>query len=262
VDDEGIPREVWLAAIRDRVERAEEHLDAIKRGLIAYYESEPGSVRGKFDPDASEGEWQVKVQPMPPRLNTLIGEFLHDLRSALNHLARQLVLEHAGKAPRETEFPILTRKPTAKKEGKEALPNIRGGASQTARRLIALFQPYMFGERWQDHPMRVLDKLWNIDKHRDILARGGYFQARFRSVETSFTYTSRLESADEYEARLTLVPDDPSVNVNAEATLKVTLSEPELSQDLQLLGVLEQILKMVKELVSAALETCFPDAGT
>jgi hypothetical protein len=53
--DEGIPREVFLAAIRDRVERAEEHLDAIKQGLIAYYESEPGSVRGEFDPDATEG---------------------------------------------------------------------------------------------------------------------------------------------------------------------------------------------------------------
>lgn len=260
--DEGIPREVFLAAIRDRVECAEEHLDAIKQGLIAYYESEPGSVSGKFDPDAPEGKWQIKVEPMPPRLNTLIGEFLHDLRSTLNHLARQLVLEHRGETVGQTEFPILTRLPTAKKDGKEALPNIRGGgASPTARRLIDLFQPYKWGARWKDHPILVLEKLWNIDKHRDILARGGYVQARFRKVEAPFTYTSRFHSADEYEARLTLVPDDPSMDVDAEATLKVTLSEPELSQDLQLLGVLEQILKTVKELVGAALDTCFPIVG-
>jgi hypothetical protein len=107
----------------------------------------------------------------------------------------------------------------------------------------------------------VLEKLWNIDKHRDILARGGHVQARFRKVEAPFAYTSRFHSADEYEARLTLVPDDPSMDVDAEATLKVTLSEPELSQDLQLLGVLEQILKTVKELVGAALDTCFPIVG-
>ena len=255
--DEGIPRSVWLAAIDDRIDRAEEHLNAIKGELIAYYESEPGCVKGEFDPRAATGEWQVKVEPMPPRLNTLIGEFLHDLRSTLNHLARQLVLENGGIATDKSQFPIFGRAPTTKKQGEQALPSVHGGISHEARKVIDAAQPYKWGDRYTDHPLWVLDKLWNIDKHRDILARGGYIQANFRGATSAFSYTSRFDSASEYEARLTIVPDDPSVDVDAYVTLKVTLSEPELSQDLQLLGTLEQIFKTVKGTVSTAKDLCF-----
>lgn len=255
--DEEIPREIWLAAIDDRVERAKEHLDAIKRELIAYYESEPGSVRGEFDPEAPEGEWHLKIEPIPPRMHALIGEFLHDLRSALNHLARQLVLQNRNEPVEGSQFPVFVRTPRSKKNGKERLPDVPGHVSDEARRIIDAAQPYKWDERYREHPVWVLDKLWNIDKHRDILARGGYITAHFRGCRQRFSYTSRFESATEHAARLTLVPDDPSVEVDAHATLQVTLSEPELSQDIALLGMLEQILEAAEQVVVAAKERCF-----
>ena len=172
------------------------------------------------------------------------------------------MLEHSGIAPSKCEFLIFTGPPTAKKHGKEALPNLPGRASDTARRLIHVFQPYQWEDRWREHPIWVLDKLWNIDKHRDVLARGGYLQARFKGDHIpTFTYTVRFESATPYEAKLTIVPDDPNVDVDAYMTVKVALSEPELASDIQLLWVLEQILKTVKEFVDGALDVCFPNAA-
>ncbi len=255
------PRDVSLRAIADRLRRAQEHLDAIKGELVAYYENDACSLAGEFhtnDDGPGRGAWTVGLAPLGPRLNTLIGEFLHDCRSLLNHLARQLVLEHTGEATRRSEFPVFSRAPTAKKKGKEALPDIPGSASPDARRLLHLFQPYSWGDRYREHPIWVLDKLWNIDKHRDVLARGGYVQAHFLGEDIpDFSYTSRFDSATPYEAKLILVPDDPDMDVNAYATVKVSLSEPELVADIQLLGALEQILKTVKEFVSAALDVCF-----
>jgi len=116
MSDSEIPREVPLAAIDDRVERAKEHLDAIKRGLVAYYETDPCRVVGEFESDKPTGEWKIVLDPLGPRLNTLIGEFLNNLRSALNHLARQLVLENGGIPTEQSQFPIFARAPVSKKD--------------------------------------------------------------------------------------------------------------------------------------------------
>jgi hypothetical protein len=66
-----------LEAILDRLTRADEHLQAIKRELIRYYESDPCTLAGEFDPDDHGGEWGGETAPLQVRLNTLIGEFLH-----------------------------------------------------------------------------------------------------------------------------------------------------------------------------------------
>ena len=44
-----------LAAVWDRIYRAEEHLDAIKAALIAYYENPIRDYVGEFDPDDKAG---------------------------------------------------------------------------------------------------------------------------------------------------------------------------------------------------------------
>jgi hypothetical protein len=67
-----------------RLGRAEEHLESIKQELLGYYNCDPCTLSGKYKPDADGiaggGERSAKLDPLGVRLNTLIGEFLHDLR--------------------------------------------------------------------------------------------------------------------------------------------------------------------------------------
>jgi hypothetical protein len=251
------PDEEPLSAVRDRLDRAQEHLDAIKPELIAYYKADPCTLTGKFNPDDQTGEWGGASAPFPPRLNTLIGEFLHDARSALNHLARQLVLHNGGTPTDGSRFPVWARAPVAKKEGKEPLPNVVGGLSVAARTVIHEAQPYQWGDNYSSHPLWVLDKLWNIDKHRDVVARLIYITAAFRDDTPAFSYSTRLIGADEYEAKLALVPDDPEMDVDAQMSVQIGIVEPEFGIKLQLLGALEQILKTVLGVFNAAEDRCF-----
>jgi hypothetical protein len=252
------PDEKPLTAILDRLDRAQEHLEAIKLELIAYYSSDCCHLSGKHEPDEEEGESSVMLAPLGDRLNTLIGEFLHNTRSALDHLAWQLVLRSGGKPSGATNFPILTQAPTTKRQGTDPLPNVTGGVSQEARAVIDEAQPYKWSVRARHHPLWVLHQLWNIDKHRHVLARGGHFQAHFRGWNVpAYTYTARFDSATEYEAKFILVPDDPNVQVDADAAIKVTLSEPEYGIEQQLIGTLEQILQAVVRMVTTAEDRCF-----
>jgi hypothetical protein len=252
-----------LEAIFDRLRRAEEHLDAIKEELLSYYNADPCQMRGKYKLDADghrgTGEWTIRVEVLPVRLNTLIGEFLHDLRSALDHLAWQLVLHDGGQPSGDTSFPILKVTPSANKQGEQTLPNVAGGLLTPARALIDGAQPYRLGARYADHPLWMLHQLWNIDKHRHVLAKGGRTTAHFigASPTHDFAYTARFDSATVDAAKYILVPDDPSVDVDAHALVEVALNEPDHGIETPLLWTLEQILKSVLGVVAAAEDRCF-----
>jgi len=46
----------------------------------------------------------------PERLGVLLGDWAHNLRSALDHLMWQLVILYGGTPNRRTQFPIFQRK--------------------------------------------------------------------------------------------------------------------------------------------------------
>jgi hypothetical protein len=129
--------------------------------------------------------------------------------------------------------------------------------SAAARAVIDEAQPYKWGANYSNQPLWALDKLWNIHKQRHVIARGLHLQATFPNGTPRFTYTARFESADEYEAKFRLVPDDPEVNVDAQVSVLVSLVEPEFGIEVELLGALEEILKTVLGVVNAAKNRCF-----
>jgi hypothetical protein len=249
-----------LEAIFDRVERAQEHLESIKGELLSYYNSDPCRLRGEFQPKAHRsGEAQGpggELASLNVRLNTLIGEFLHDLRSALNHLARELVTANGLTPTESSQFRVFGKEPCSQR--KQALLNINPGIGPEARTLITDAQPYKLGDRYSEHPLWVLHELWNIDKHREVIARGGVPFLHFVGDLPAFSYTSRLESATAYGAKLILVPDDPDLEANAYGTFQVTLHEPHAGiEDPPLLETFDAILKTVLGLVNAAEDRCF-----
>src|SRR6267378_798859 len=91
-----------------KLDRANEHLDAFEAEATRYLN---GDIFMLVRDDSAEGTafaFWVKDEP-PPRLSVILGDCLHNLRSALDHIAWQLVLANGEKPGRDTAFPILTQ---------------------------------------------------------------------------------------------------------------------------------------------------------
>lgn len=143
--------------------RAEEHLEALRVECSAYLDSRPFEPVSQAQSE-SDNPWMVwKVNHPPPlRLSILLGDLLHNLRSSLDHIAWQLVLDNGGTPGKSTSFPILPKK-------KSSPPKIAGGISAKAAALVEELQPYNNTEGApKEDPLHVLSILNNIDKHREF----------------------------------------------------------------------------------------------
>jgi hypothetical protein len=259
-----------LAAITDRsVDRAQEHLETIKGRLLSHYEADEYLIAGEYQRDVNRpggaGTFitnRITFPEIDPRLNTIIGEYVHDLRSGLDHLARLLVLESKGTPTDGTHFPIKDTDPGTDKKGRPRTPGVSGGVQiPAAQALIRSAQPYQWGSRYIEHPLWLLHQLWNIDKHRYVIAKGTFGRFVVPLGAPAFRFSSQLNTATPYEAKLLLVANDPGVNVNGEATVEVAIHEPDYGIEQPLLGTLEKAGKMVQGIVDTALDTCFPNVG-
>lgn len=248
-----------LIAIWDRLTRAEEHFQEIERMLLAYYRTSYGEVRGKLDPDANTAFLQVSGFKLPhPRLYTRTGELLHDLRSALEHLAWELVEVSGGEPTENTSFPVLKTRPEPNRKGVHPKPGLAGGVSEAGAAVIDAAQPYQWGARYAEHPVWVLDKLWNIDKHRHIALSGLRADGFVIPPGTpSFTFRMELESTSVDGAELRIVPDDPRVDVDLRSTMQIVVYEPKDGVSTPLRGTLQRVRLAVFKIMREAENTCF-----
>lgn len=169
---------------KEKLNRADRHFQVLK-GLVDAFVDE---IEAKNDHVFTfEQEWRPRshclvwsiADPQPPNIEwgLVLGDILHNLRSALDHIAWSLVT--AGKRPPETlnggeqnavKFPICkirsdfneAIKPASQKRH-PCLPGVV--RSQIA--LIRRHQPYRAGERKAHlHPLALLQQFSNDDKHR------------------------------------------------------------------------------------------------
>ncbi len=235
----------------------------IKSNLLAYYQADECSVSGEYQPHPNGRtgtivESTVVVPKIDPRLNTLIGELLHDLRSSLDHLAWQLVLHTGGTpVPDKTNWHILVEAPTTNREGKYPELNVRGGVSPAARTLLNASQPYQWGPRYREHPLWLLHQLWNIDKHRYVIAKGAHTAVQLPVNLPGFRFTTRLRHCTEHGASLILTPDDPGMHVDAHTFMQVAIDEPDYGIERPLLRTLKEAYEAVEGVLTAAEATCF-----
>jgi hypothetical protein len=104
-------------------------------------------------------------------LSLLLRDFLHNLRSSLDHLAWQLVLANEGTPGKKTSFPIFSKRREYKKfkKNNDTATGMVGEVSQDAADLVEGFQPYNNKEGLpKEDKLWVLSTLNNIDKHRQF----------------------------------------------------------------------------------------------
>ena len=155
-----------LTGVRLKYERARAHRRTLYRAIQETQRNQPISIEAEIDSNTGDQIWRVHGVPSQPpaELSVFLGDFLYNCRSALDHLAWQLVIA-AGKQPsRRTSFPLYLKGKDFEKDG---LVRIRG-MSDEAIDAIRAFQPCYERNAYRRDMLETLDSLANADKHRRL----------------------------------------------------------------------------------------------
>ena len=147
-----------------KYERAQKHIQDFKIAVDTFRDANRDHVGVKVDEQTGDIVYYVKSVPVvPTEISLLLGDALHNLRSALDHLAHAIVRPTTPTAIKDTFFPIAD---TADGYCSMAGACIKG-IRQPCRQIFDRIQPYKGGGF--GHYLWQLNKLDVIDKHRLLL---------------------------------------------------------------------------------------------
>jgi hypothetical protein len=135
-----------------KLQRAAEHWRVIESSVDGFLEKVPKPYRIDVRDDelTRERSWWLEVVEQPPAVEWagITGEVLHNLRSALDHLAFALCLAHAPekKPPRQTEFRIFWQKSRFEDTQRGGRLYKLAGMSSEMRDAICGEQPFTLGD--------------------------------------------------------------------------------------------------------------------
>ena len=243
-----------LEGVVAKLVRGRDLLDEIDALALEYMVGHPATFDVVPDPTSNFYTVTAHVEPPPLRLAVLFGDALHNMRSALDHLARLMVIANGGtpldRPPGATMFPIHLQEP------KRPI-TINPGIGEKARGVLTSLQPY-HQDQPQDHPLWRLSELNNIDKHRllHVTSLSGAGGVAFVPAPLDPTVST---SQEQRRHSVRLLPGQPQLfEVNADEMHKhaamaglwsftVVLGEPDAGFKEQLGGIGRSILNFLAE---------------
>jgi hypothetical protein len=160
-----------------RIERAYRHLKELEGAEEVWSQAEPYLV--DLEPDTESPYHCLYVTPKPvdpDPMSLLIGDCVHNLRSALDNLAFALAEAHTKPLPQNlaetSEFPIIGDEDRKGNTGVgprlygDVVKRKLGGVDPQAEATIESLQPYKRGNKYRSDPLWVIHDLDRIDKHR------------------------------------------------------------------------------------------------
>lgn len=160
-----------ISGIRAKLARADVHLQTLDREISGFLAENPYEFVGDFDSEREEfvAKARFKTYPLWNDWATIIGDCVHNLRSALDHLAWQLVLLNNGTPGRETSFPILEDRLSQKGHMRRCrIETDSGRVRPSVEACVERAQPYHRTDDPTLHPLAILGGLSNEDKHRTL----------------------------------------------------------------------------------------------
>jgi hypothetical protein len=153
-----------------KLDRAREHLQSLHAEVREWLKGDTYRYVPKLDFDGGKKRIHFEVLQVPPaRFSLIIGDCLHNLRSALDSLIYELAIAYTGIDPlpedraRELGFPIFGPKPLKPGKSREMI----GCIHPEAQTVIKELQPHLRGKKeYATSPLWQLHRLSNVDKHR------------------------------------------------------------------------------------------------
>jgi hypothetical protein len=220
----------FMFSVRAKINRANEHLDALHREMDEWGDADPLTVTRESDLAGREHVFRVSYKSPPDvvRWAVLLGDALHSLRGALDHSVYALAVANEGRNPPSQEaklaFPITTE-PRLFTEARWRIRSL----SEPAQTAVERLQPYnrLKPGKWF-MPLWWLSRLDDIDKHR-LVHLGTVSGVPTEIVVGADPGSFRVEwnTGPHVDGapilRLTLDRPDPKVYVDLKATSGVIL---------------------------------------
>jgi hypothetical protein len=241
-----------LAGCWAKIERAREHNGRLEELAEAFLKRRPNQVI--FD-SYSDPPWiiiRAVVEPVPIEFSTIGGDLVHNLRSALDHLAWQLVLSDGGTPGRHTSFPIYRdeadfdqRVRNPPKRSKSPLEGIDRTGPKWA--LVEQIQPW-----WPEYiDFWPVASFSNRDKHQGLLTSVSFTEAIELDELLTITGGVDVEARVVFEAPGELKHDTEIVRIRAgggsvkmkrDPPFEITLSDGEAAMSVMALDRLRSIV--------------------
>jgi hypothetical protein len=190
-----------LEGIRLKTKRARNQIKGLKAEIDAFIDRKPYIPRVKFDPKAHLLIASAHVnKPPDPMWGVQIGEIIHNLRSALDHLVWELAFPKSMEVTKN-QFPIFMNESGFRKRASDG--EFLKGVSTKAIRIIKSEQPFPkvdggTGEGTKS-PLWHLHELSNADKHRILHVTGTLidsFNFTFPPLKHDVTGVKRLNRCE------------------------------------------------------------------
>ncbi len=256
-----------LKSVREKIARAQSHFDAINSALRLTLSSKPEAESVTIDVKG-EGQHAIskfrKVEPIDPSLPMMIGDCIHNLRSALDHVAFQLAVVNgkSSGAAEKTMFPVCLAKSGDNGFNKRVERTLKPFISSAALAEIEKLQPYKAYSVPNQADLWILHNLDIIDKHRLlIIARDQFAATRFwyniegagsgNVVIPEPNWKTMEDGAEIIRFRVTGGPPRKyNMEMKIEATRSVQLINTDLVCDgMPVTDVINQMMELVKAIV-------------
>jgi hypothetical protein len=247
-----------------KIYRMSEHLKAIEDFIAA----DIARYGDRFIVE-SQGKDTVRLVPADPKIAVRAGELIYQLRSALDHLACELVKANRSGITlpadweEECQFPIWT---DPLRPG-QTIPLPYGafkrlpGIPIEAHTIIERVQPYYpAGTGSVNTSLGLLNELSNIDKHRRFTLMRTRAKVFHRVVYKSGFKSESIDTLDHGAEVPTPYSgeDDPIVDVERSTTLTVAFDEREALGDATLVGVDHLLQGIVEDVVLRVIDPLKP----
>ena len=159
-----------LTSVNLKLDRASEHMDTVSRQTEAFIKRKPAPFDFWTKETSGAGKsrkyvLRAIIREEPPReLGLAIGDAVQNMRHALDHLVYELSSPSARRDGK-TQFPVYDDRCRFEVLGAPLIKGISGDE----RTLIERLQPYQATYAARDHPLAILNRLANQDKHRVLL---------------------------------------------------------------------------------------------
>jgi hypothetical protein len=241
---------------REKVERARGHLAELNREITAFLRQRPYAATLTFEPRSGLHTACVqRVEGPPLKLGTIAGDLVHNLRSALDVLANQLVIANGGRPTERTKFPIArdrSRFEVALNSG--AVAGMHSDAIRTIRQL----RPYCRANRalWRIHCLDI------TDKHRavipavaplvkyDVTRVINNVHTRLASASGSRQLRQDLERAEFSIGLSAEMLNAPDVRVDLNVEAEVMFGKPKLVRGEVMRTTLAELVRYTEDVVS------------
>lgn len=156
-----------LHSVQRKLEWADKHIVDLGHELAGFRVAKSKAVIRENDPNRPGfSRWILTDASIPDPITLILGDAIHNLRSALDHFANDIVRDNGKQPSFTTDFPIWRSPKFDRKEYEATVETKVGRASKPVVQEFKRLEPYEGGK---NELLWALDKLDVVDTHRLVV---------------------------------------------------------------------------------------------